>query len=117
MRSLDVLPNEGAQEGRNLWRETNLDYACALIGAKQFRKALDAIAQARLWPENMGVGKPYDDLVDERVEDFLERYCLLQMHRNGEAAASRIAARIETPGYKPYRAADLLSALMLQLEV
>lgn len=45
MRSLDVLPNEGAQEGRNLWRETNLDYACALIGAKQFRKALDAIAQ------------------------------------------------------------------------
>lgn len=114
MRSLDVLPNEGAQEGRNLWRETNLDYACALIGAKQFRKALDAIAQARLWPENMGVGKPYDDLVDERVEDFLERYCLLQMHRNGEAAASRIAARIETPGYKPYRAADLLSALMLR---
>src|SRR5204862_8036375 len=29
------------------------------------------IAAARLWPENLGVGKPYDEDIDERVEDWL----------------------------------------------
>ena len=32
---------------------------------------LAKVQQARMWPENLGVGRPYDDLVDERTEDWL----------------------------------------------
>ena len=30
------------------------------------------IKAARLWPENLGVGKPYDDEIDSRLEDWME---------------------------------------------
>ncbi|MEJ7676153.1 MAG: hypothetical protein WKF59_26495 [Chitinophagaceae bacterium] len=29
------------------------------------------IAAARLWPESLGVGKPYSEDIDERLEDWL----------------------------------------------
>ncbi|MFN8134043.1 MAG: hypothetical protein U0Z17_02000 [Bacteroidales bacterium] len=32
-------------------------------------KQSNLLAQSRTWPENLGVGKPYD--VDERLPDFL----------------------------------------------
>jgi len=38
-----------------------------------FTSAKDLIRRARLWPENLGVGRPYDP--DERVEDLLEAAC------------------------------------------
>lgn len=83
LESLVVLPNEGASEGRNVWRETNLLAAIDAIVAKEWNQALAFIAAARTWPENLGVGKPFD--VDERLEDFLVYYCSIFIHEKDTA--------------------------------
>ena len=49
------------------------------------RRAQREIDAARLWPENLGAGKPYPADVDERLEDFLAAQCLA---RSGEDAES-----------------------------
>lgn len=69
LNALTVLPNEGATSGRLIWREANLKKAVQSMMNKDYRVAQNHIAFARVWPENLGVGKPYD--VDERLEDFL----------------------------------------------
>ncbi|MGV8133666.1 MAG: DUF5107 domain-containing protein [Mangrovibacterium sp.] len=69
----EVLPNEGATEGRDLWRNANLGNALELVHKKQYQKALASIEKARLWPENLGVGRPY--IVDERLEDYFALVC------------------------------------------
>jgi tetratricopeptide (TPR) repeat protein len=89
MKALRVLPNEGASEGRNVWRETNLHAAIAAILKNKCDVAVGYIHAARAWPENIGVGRPYD--VDERLEDFLEYYCLIE---KGSSEAGGFKERI-----------------------
>ena len=38
---------------------------------KNYTKALDYVAESRKWPENLGVGRPYDSDIDERLEDWM----------------------------------------------
>jgi tetratricopeptide (TPR) repeat protein len=68
-----VLPYEGAWEGRNIYRKANLFMAAGLMEKKDFSAALQYIRKARLWPEHLGVGKPFD--TDERLENYLEALC------------------------------------------
>ena len=75
MRHLQVLPNEGATEGRGLWKEMNLLLALQNIKTQKYTEAMSNIQDARLWPENLGVGKPYPEDIDERLEDYLEAVC------------------------------------------
>jgi tetratricopeptide (TPR) repeat protein len=68
-----ILPNEGARYGRVTYQQ-----ACLMEGVDYFRKrkynsAIKSIKNARLWPENLGVGKPFD--VDERIENYFEAVC------------------------------------------
>jgi len=89
MSGLRVLPNEGASEGRNVWRETNLYAAIAALAEGRYDLATGYIGAARTWPENIGVGKPYD--VDERLEDYLDHY---RCRKEGDASADVFKERI-----------------------
>jgi hypothetical protein len=89
MKTLRVLPNEGALEGRNVWRETNIHAAIAALIGHRKDLAAGYIRAARTWPENIGVGKPYD--VDERLEDYLDYSCL---QKQDPAAAELFKERI-----------------------
>ncbi|HRE51012.1 MAG TPA: DUF5107 domain-containing protein [Flavitalea sp.] len=71
LKQSTILPNEGATEGRRLYKETNLMLALEQMEKKKYKKALEYIAAARLWPENLGVGKPYDEEIDDRLENWL----------------------------------------------
>lgn len=64
-----ILPYEGAWEGRELYRRANLFLAAAALKRGDVKAASAAAEKARLWPENLGAGKPFD--VDERLEDFV----------------------------------------------
>ncbi len=68
---LEVLPYEGARDGHTLYRQAKLMLAVEAIGAKKWDVAGQLVAAARQWPERLGVGRPYDADVDERLEDFL----------------------------------------------
>ena len=50
------------------------------------RGAQREVDAARLWPENLGAGKPYPADVDERLEDFLAAQGLA---RQGRSAPSK----------------------------
>ena len=76
---LNIIPFEGATEGRELYREAKLMQAMQQLKKKNYKKALQFIAAARNWPENLGVGKPYEQDVDERLEDWMSYYCYQHM--------------------------------------
>jgi len=69
---LHIIPFEGATEGRTLYREAKLMQAVEILAGGDHKKAMKYIAAARLWPEELGVGKPYDEEIDGRLEDWLE---------------------------------------------
>ena len=48
------------------------------------RREVDA---ARLWPENLGAGKPYPENLDERLEDFLAAQVPAPRGRSADASA------------------------------
>jgi len=114
LAKLKVLPNEGATAGYNLWRESNLQVAMDAYAAKNYKKALKFIAQSRTWPENLGVGKPYD--VDERLPDFLEAMCYQELGNKKKVVSldNAIISYSQIKGYKPSGSADLLSAWLLR---
>lgn len=65
-----ILPNEGARAGRITYRQACIMDALSKLKNNKNKGAFTRISQAREWPENLGVGKPYD--TDERIEDYLE---------------------------------------------
>jgi tetratricopeptide (TPR) repeat protein len=115
MQNIHVLPNEGASEGRNSWREIHLHTALAAIDEKDWKKAIYHIEEARKWPENMGIGKPYH--VDERLEDYMQLICL---EAGSKAEEQDLIQRIthyraENP-LTPYGSADFISMVLLRAD-
>ena len=82
LQKLEVLPSEGTTEGREIWRNANIGEALNLMKDKKYKKALGSIAKAKQWPENFGVGKPYD--VDEQKEDSIRSECLKYLGQKTE---------------------------------
>ncbi len=86
LERLEVLPFEGATEGRLLHREAQLMLAVEALHASRFDALFDRVKAAREWPERLGAGKPYPDQVDERLEDWLQALGLERSGRRAEAA-------------------------------
>lgn len=105
MKSIQILPNEGSLEGRNVWRETNLNYAILCIQKGKYSNALKCIQDARVWPESLGVGKPYQANCDERLEDYLESYIKQLKGENSAEIKARLA------GYSLKRQPEAVSNL------
>lgn len=92
LNKIVVLPNEGAVEGRALYKEANLMLALKQMEKKDYTGALRYIEASRLWPENLGVGKPYDADIDDRLENWLSYKCYDMMgdKRNAREMLSKI---------------------------
>jgi predicted Zn-dependent protease len=89
LRHLTIIPFEGANEGRELYREALLMQAITSIRQQQYKKALNFIGEAKKWPENLGVGQPYAEDEDLHVENQLSYRCYKALHQDIEAAALR----------------------------
>ncbi len=89
LKSTRILPYEGAWEGRDLYRQANLYLGSREIARKNFSRAPRFAEAARAWPEQLGVGKPFE--TDERLENYL-------------AAVSRERAGDRTQAKKYYEA-------------
>jgi len=90
LQKISVLPNEGATDGRTVWRNANIGNALDLMKNQKYRKAIESAAMARQWPENLGVGKPYQ--VDERLEDFVALQCYKKL--NDQRSAGELQNKI-----------------------
>lgn len=88
LTKLEILPFEGATAGRQLYHEAKLMQALAEMKNKQYKKALQLIADAKLFPENLGVGKPYDENIDERLENWMDYQCYTSLGSTEKAKES-----------------------------
>jgi len=88
LTKLQILPFEGATAGRQLYHEAKLMQALAEMKNKNYKKALQFIADAKLFPENLGVGKPYDENIDERLENWLDYQCYNSLENKKMASKS-----------------------------
>jgi hypothetical protein len=84
---INIIPTEGATEGHELYREAKLMQAAEMMKKKNYKASLKFIAEAKLWPENLGVGKPYDEDIDYRLEDWMTYSCYHNMNKTNEAEA------------------------------
>ncbi len=66
-----VMPNEGARTGHTIYRRANLRLAKQYLKAKNYAGALKAVEASKIWNENLGVGKPYEDTIDYTIENQL----------------------------------------------
>ena len=80
---MEIIPFEGATEGRVLYWESKMMQAVSEMKKKNFSSALTFIDQAEQWPENLGVGKPYETDLDNRLESFLRYKCHQEMNTEG----------------------------------
>src|SRR5258708_29389176 len=85
---LAIIPFEGATTGRELYREAKLMQAVQSMKQQQYKKALAWIGQAKKWPENLGVGEPYAENEDLRLEDWMSYRCYTALHHHGAATAA-----------------------------
>ncbi|HWK08016.1 MAG TPA: DUF5107 domain-containing protein [Puia sp.] len=85
---LAIIPFEGATAGRELYREAKLMQAVQSMKQRQYKEALTWIGQAKKWPENLGVGEPYAENEDLRLEDWMSYRCYTALNQNEAATAS-----------------------------
>lgn len=67
-----VLPHEGASQGRRIYEMVYLKSAMDDIRDKNFSEANEKLIKSLDWPENLGVGKPFE--VDNSKQNFLLAY-------------------------------------------
>jgi tetratricopeptide (TPR) repeat protein len=72
LTDIQILPFEGSYESRLVYEQAHLKQALEYVEDKKHKKAIETLNQAMEWPENIGVGKPYEP--DERMQEFLLAY-------------------------------------------
>ena len=85
LSKLSIIPFEGATEGRQLYREAKLMMAVQALSNNDHKKAIQFVQAAKLWPENLGEGKPYDADIDERLENWLLYIAYSHLHKTTDA--------------------------------
>ena len=71
LNTIHILPFEGERAGRVIYREIKLMLATKALSKGNTREAAKKIAETNVWPHNLGAGKPYDNLIDSRLEDWI----------------------------------------------
>lgn len=88
LQSIEILPYEGSTVGRNLYRKALLMLAVQEMAQQKYQLALQYIQQSKLWPVNLGAGKPYANMLDESLEDWLTYQNYLALHNESAANAT-----------------------------
>ncbi|MFC2125384.1 DUF5107 domain-containing protein [Bacteroidota bacterium] len=85
LNNMNILPFEGSFESRLVFEDAHIHRALELIEKKDFNRSINVLMNALEWPENIGVGKPYDP--DERRQHYLLAYCYQQQNNESESTA------------------------------
>lgn len=104
-----ILPYEGATDGRLLYREAWIMQAVDQLKRGKFSEASASVNKARQWPEQLGVGKPYDADIDDRLEKYMEGI-ILHKSKKGTPNSWKNVVDVHTGGTN---ANTLITALAL----
>lgn len=111
---MQVLPNEGSYAGRAVYREANLYRAMEQLSHKNYKQVVKSVETSKEWPENLGVGKPYDNMIDNRLEDYLEAKAAAGQGDSRKTSALLAAVADYTISRSHLESGNLLSALALR---
>lgn len=114
LEKLQVLPNEGAYAGREVYRSANLNQSLEYIKRNNYQMALQKISDSEKWPENLGVGKPYDEEIDNRLEKYLKAIIYEKLGRRTETEKLFQEIVSFQTELSHFRSTDLLKALVLK---
>lgn len=85
LSNMTILPFEGQSGSHTMYRDIKLHLAVKAIDKGAYKTALARLEESRLWPKNLGVGKPYDELIDNQLEDCL---CAIIYARTGKSSVA-----------------------------
>ena len=71
LSKLKVMPMEGARRGHDIYRAACLGKAKEELKAGKFAACVKSVEASNIWNENLGVGKPYDELIDLTEENAI----------------------------------------------
>ena len=111
---MQVLPNEGSYAGRAVYREANLYRAMEQLSHKNYKQVVKSVETSKEWPENLGVGKPFDNMIDNRLEDYLEAKAAAGQGDSRKTSALLAAVADYTISRSHFESGNLLSALALR---
>ena len=80
-----LLPYEGSTDTRQIWWSAHVLSAADKVRMKRYAEATVSLDKARTWPENLGVGKPYEADIDQRAEWLIEAAILRRSSKPDEA--------------------------------
>jgi len=112
LEGMTILPNEGAREGKVVFEQASLFLSMDLISKKKYKEAITMIEKSKEWPETLGVGKPY--VVDIRIQDYLNIFCLEKLKRPDEAVGLRKSIIDYTNQHSPSSFNTLLALNLLK---
>jgi len=79
LNTLHIMPFEhGEKGGRIIYREIKMMLATQALNKGKTKEATEKVAETLLWPHSMGVGKPFDDQIDTRLEDWMNALILIK---------------------------------------
>jgi hypothetical protein len=70
---INILPYEGAQAAHNYYVQTKLNLALQYLKNHKYKLATRKVEEAELWPERLGVGAPYPDMINHTLEDDIQQ--------------------------------------------
>jgi hypothetical protein len=110
---LEILPNEGATGGRQLYHEVKLTLALRDLKEGKWKNAVKHAEEARDWPERLGSGRPYEEDIDERAENWIlyQAYTKLGDEPNAQLMLEKI---ITHSGGRNPSLNNVISALALR---
>ncbi len=71
LSGLEVMPKEGARRGHQIYRKACLGKARKELEEGKFNAGIKSGEASKLWDERLGVGKPYDELIDYSEEEAI----------------------------------------------
>jgi len=101
LKKLRILPYEHATEGRKIYTDAYMGSALSYISNNQNSQAQSRLETALLWPEHLGVGKPFDP--EERLQKFLLAYLHDQKGNKGamQSALEEVAEYSKVQLFSP----------------
>ncbi|MBR4756024.1 MAG: DUF5107 domain-containing protein [Bacteroidales bacterium] len=82
LSGLRVMPKEGARRGHYIYRKACLGKAKDELKAGKFNACIKSVEASKIWDERLGVGKPYEELID-----YSEENAILEAARNKDRNA------------------------------
>ena len=71
LAGLHVMPKEGAHKGHAIYRKACLGKARKEFNAGKYKACIKSAEAAKVYDERLGVGKPYEELIDYSEENAL----------------------------------------------